>query len=64
MAYYCVKGMGECSGCMACTEPEEGLTCARCGYRLLDEDLVYVMEETGEVAGCSFCLRTLPASLL
>ena len=30
MAMYCVKGKGECDGCMACQVSEELATCAEC----------------------------------
>ena len=51
MGYMCVKGRGECDGCMAC-KPEAHYYCPICGYEVYET--VFVNNE-GEVIGCEHC---------
>jgi hypothetical protein len=53
MGYICIKGHGECDGCLAC-KPEPHYYCPVCGKEVFET--VYVSDS--EVIGCENCTET------
>lgn len=51
MGYICIKGYGECDGCMACN-PEPHYYCPICGKEVYETVFV---DNSGEVIGCENC---------
>lgn len=54
MSYPCIKGSGECNGCMGCKEEKE-YYCPVCGDKVYEE--LYVSND-GEIVGCENCIST------
>ena len=58
MAMICVKGKGECTGCMSCYEHEEKkLYCPVCGRRINYDEQVYIDKQSDEILGCERCVK-------
>ena len=53
MSYQCIRGGGECSGCMECKGEAQEYYCPICGE--LVEEIVYV-DADGDVIGCENCI--------
>ncbi len=53
MGYMCIKGHGECDGCMDC-QPEKKYYCPICDKEVYET--VFVSD--GEVIGCENCTQT------
>ena len=53
MAFRCIKGGGECIGCMSC-KPSKHYYCPICGKEVYDTVFV---DNTGEVIGCENCAQ-------
>lgn len=53
MGFMCVKGRGECNGCMAC-RPEPHYYCPVCSKEVYET--VFVAND-GEVIGCENCIQ-------
>ena len=53
MGYRCIKGYGECNGCMDC-KPTPHYYCPICGNEVYET--VYVSND--EVIGCENCVET------
>lgn len=51
MAFRCVKGRGECNGCMDC-KPEVHYYCPICGEEVYETVFV---DNDGDVIGCENC---------
>lgn len=55
MSYYCIRGGGECIGCMECKgEPPEHY-CPICGEKVEE---TYYLTNDGEIVGCENCITT------
>ena len=52
MGYMCIKGRGECDGCMACN-PTPHYYCPICGKEVYED--VFVSD--GDVIGCENCVE-------
>ena len=50
MGYECVKGRGECTGCMDC-QPSRHYFCPVCGNEVFES----VFVSYGEIIGCENC---------
>ena len=55
MGFMCVKGRGECIGCMDC-KPETHYSCPMCGKEVYEE--VFVDKKSKEIIGCENCIVT------
>ena len=53
MGFMCVKGRGECDGCMSC-KPEPRYYCPVCGEEVYETVFV---DNDGEVIGCENCTQ-------
>ena len=53
MSMICVKGSGECTGCMACQTDPEPIFCGICGEAV---EVIY-RDKNGYTLGCNNCVR-------
>lgn len=55
MAYHCIRGKGECDGCMDCRPEPEPIYCDICGA-----EVEYLYKDiNGDVVGCDQCIRKI-----
>ena len=55
MSYHCIRGSGECNGCMECKDEPDEYYCPVCGEQVFET--VYI-SNNNEVIGCENCVST------
>lgn len=56
MAFACISGGKECTGCMRCQEDEKTYKCPICGHEIGGGDDLFISKD-GDVIGCDECVR-------